>query len=172
MILYPKIYLKNVKKISIELLRENNIKALILDVDNTLIDVDKKMIEGAEEWCENLKKQGIKICILSNTSHEEKAKAVAEKLEIPYIHFAKKPFRRGFYRAKKLLEIEKNEEIGVVGDQLFTDIIGANRVKMVSILVQPLDNRDFWYTKIKRPLEEILIKRYIKKYGGKIDVYK
>lgn len=172
MILYPKVYLKNVKKINIELLREHNIKALILDVDNTLIDVDRKMIDGAEEWCSDLKKQGIKMCILSNTSHEEKAKSVAERLEIPYIHFARKPFKRGFYRAKKLLKIDKNEEIAVVGDQLFTDIIGANRVKMVPMLVQPLNERDFWYTKIKRPLEDIIIRRYIKKYGGEIDVYK
>ncbi len=162
MILYPKFYLKSVKEISIELLRNNNIKGLILDVDNTLIDVDRKLIQGAENWCEGLKNQGIKICILSNTSHEEKVKDVAEKLEIPYIHFAKKPFKRGFLRAKKLLEIEKDEQIGVVGDQLFTDIIGANRVKMVPILVQPVDKRDFWYTKIKRPIENIFIRRYIK----------
>ena len=162
MILYPKFYLKSVKEISIELLRNNNIKALILDVDNTLIDIDRKLIEGAEEWCEDLKKQGIKICILSNTNREEKVKDVATRLEIPYINFAKKPFKKGFYRAQKLLEIEKNEEIGVVGDQLFTDIIGANRMKMVPILVQPIDKRDFWYTKIKRPIENILIKRYIK----------
>ena len=162
MILYPKFYLKSVKEISIELLRNNNIKALILDVDNTLIDIDRNLIEGAEEWCESLKKQGIRICILSNTNREEKVKDVAKRLEIPYINFAKKPFKRGFYRAQKLLEIEKTEEIGVVGDQLFTDIIGANRVKMVPILVQPVDKRDFWYTKIKRPIENILIKRYIK----------
>lgn len=162
MILYPKFYLKSVKEISIELLRNNNIKGLILDVDNTLIDVDRKLLEGAEDWCKNLKNQGIRICILSNTNHEEKVKDVAKELEIPYIFFAKKPFKSGFYRAQKLLEIEKSEEIGVVGDQLFTDIIGANRVKMTPILVQPVDNRDFWYTKIKRPIEEIFIRRYIK----------
>ena len=162
MILYPKFYLKSVKEISIDLLRNNNIKGLILDVDNTLIDVDRNLIEGAEEWCQNLKKQGIRICILSNTNHEEKVKDVAKNLEIPYIYFAKKPFKRGFYRAKKLLEMEKNHEIGVVGDQLFTDVIGANRVKMVPILVQPVDKRDYWYTKVKRPIENIFIKRYIK----------
>ncbi len=167
MILYPKFYLKSIKDISIELLRDNKIKGLILDVDNTLIDVDRKIIEGAEEWCKNLKENGIKICILSNTSHEDKVIYVAKKLEIPYIHFAKKPCKSGFYKAKKLIEIDKNEQIGVVGDQLFTDVIGANRVKMVSILVQPVDKRDFWYTKIKRPVENLFIKRYEKKYGGK-----
>lgn len=170
-LLYPKFYLKNVKEIDIELLRNNNIKGLILDVDNTLIDVDKKLLEGADEWCKNLKDQGIKICILSNTSHKEKAQDVADKLEIPFINFAKKPFKKGFYQAKELLGLERAEEIAVVGDQLFTDILGANRVGMIPILVKPVDDRDLWHTKIKRPLENMLIKRYIKK-RRKIDVYK
>ena len=167
MILYPKYYLKNVKEINIELLRENSIKALILDVDNTLIDIDKKLLSGVEEWCKGLKKQGIKICILSNTNHKEKVQNVAEKLEIPFLNFAKKPAKGGFYRAQKLLEIENPEEIAVVGDQIFTDVIGANRVKMIPILVEPVDKRDYWYTKVKRPLERALIRRYVKKYGGK-----
>lgn len=167
MILYPQFYLKNVKEISIKLLRDNKIKGLILDVDNTLIDINRKIIDGAEEWCNNLKKHGIRICILSNTSNEEKAKDVAKKLEVPYIFFAKKPFKKGFYRAQKLLDIEKSREIAVVGDQLFTDIIGANRAKMVPILVQPVDKKDLWYTKIKRPIENIVIKRYIKSMGEK-----
>lgn len=162
MIVYPKFYLKNVKEISIELLRKNNIKGLILDVDNTLIDINKKILEGANTWCNNLKEQGIRMCILSNTSHEEKAKDVAKELEIPYIYFARKPFKKGFYRAQKLLEIENSKEIAVVGDQLFTDIIGANRVNMIPILVQPVDKKDLWYTKIKRPIENIFIRKYIK----------
>lgn len=162
MILYPKFYLKNVKEISIDLLRKNNIKGLILDVDNTLIDINRKILEGASVWCNNLKEQGIRMCILSNTSHEEKAKDVAKELEIPYIHFARKPFKKGFYRAQKLLEIKNSKEIAVVGDQLFTDIIGANRVDMIPILIQPVDKKDLWYTKIKRPIENIFIRKYIK----------
>ena len=161
--LYPKFYLKNVKEIEIELLRKNNIKGLVLDVDNTLIDIDKNLLDGVDKWCENLKNQGIKICILSNTSSKEKAQGVANKLGIPFIYFGKKPFKKGFFQAKELLEIEKVSEIAVVGDQLFTDILGANRVGMISILVEPVDNRDLWYTKIKRPIEEIFIKRYVKK---------
>ena len=53
--LYPNAYLKNVKEITIDFLNKNNIKALILDVDNTLIDFNKKMLDGVEEWCKNLK---------------------------------------------------------------------------------------------------------------------
>lgn len=161
MILYTKFYLDSVKQISIELLRKNNIKGLILDVDNTLIDVDKNLLDGAYEWCTGLKEQGIKICILSNTFDKIKAENVAKKLDIPYIFCAKKPLKMGFNKAKKILGIENTGEIAVVGDQLFTDIIGANRAKMIPILVKPVDGRDLWYTKIKRPIEEILIKRYV-----------
>ena len=61
----------------------------------------------------------------------------------------------------------KVEEIASVGDQIFTDVIGAKRCNMQSILVKPVDCRDFWYTKWKRPFENWLIKRYLKNYDGK-----
>jgi len=160
--IYPSLYLDSVKNINATLLKKNNLSGLILDVDNTLIDINRKILEGADTWCDNLKKQGIKMCILSNTNHEEKAKDVAKELEIPYIHFARKPFKKGFYRAQNLLEIKNSKEIAVVGDQLFTDIIGANRVKMIPILVQPVNKKDLWYTRIKRPIENIFIRKYIK----------
>ena len=74
MILYPNIYLNNVKEITIELLNKNNIKGILLDVDNTLIDFNLKMLEGSKEWCNTLKENHIKICILSNTNKIEKVK--------------------------------------------------------------------------------------------------
>ena len=159
--LYPNAYLKNVKEITIDFLNKNNIKALILDVDNTLIDFNKKMLDGVEEWCKNLKKQGIKLFIVSNSNKKTKVEMVAKKLELPYIHFATKPFKRGFRKAAKMLQ-EKNENIAVVGDQIFTDVIGANRCKMFSILVEPIEKKDLLVTKIKRPLENYIIKGYQK----------
>ncbi len=159
--LYPNAYLKNVKEITIDFLNKNSIKALILDVDNTLIDFNKKMLDGVEEWCKNLKKQGIKLFIVSNSNKKTKVEMVAKKLELPYIHFATKPFKRGFKKAAKMLQ-EKNENIAVVGDQIFTDVIGANRCKMFSILVEPIEKKDLLVTKIKRPLENYIIKKYQK----------
>lgn len=167
MILYPKAYLESVKQITIEFLKQNNIKALILDVDNTILDFDRKIPEGIKEWCEELKKQKIKFCILSNTNQKEKVKMVAEKLEIPYFYFGTKPLKRGFKKAIKLLE-EKEENIAAVGDQIFTDIIGSNRCKMFSILVKPLASKDILMTRIKRPLENYIIKRYQNKTKTKV----
>lgn len=161
MFLYPKLYLNNVREITIELLKKYQLKGLILDVDNTLIDYEKNMPEGTKEWAENLKRQGIRLCILSNSNHQEKVEKVAKILEIPYIHFAKKPLKSGFKRAKEILKLE-NEQMGVVGDQILTDVIGANRSKMFPILVKPIDEKDIFITKIKRPIEEFIIKKYQK----------
>lgn len=161
MILYPKLYLNSVTEISMEILEKHHLKGLILDVDNTLIDIDKNMPEGIPRWIENLKKQGISLCIVSNTNHKEKVEAVAKKLEIPYIYFAKKPLKGGLKKAKAILKLE-NEQIGVVGDQIMTDIIGANRSKMFPILVKPIDEKDIWITKIKRPIEQRIIEKYQK----------
>lgn len=162
MLLYPKEYLNNVKEITIDYLEKNNLKGLILDVDNTLIDYDKKMLEGVEEWCKDLKEKNIKFCIVSNSNKIKKIKVVAEKLSIPYIAFAKKPLKYGFIKAKKILELN-NENIAVVGDQIFTDIIGANKCKMHSILVKPIKEKDILITLIKRPIEKLIINKYLNK---------
>ena len=162
MILYPKAYFQSVKEITISFLKENKIKALILDVDNTILDFDKNIPEGVKEWCEDLKKQGIKMCILSNTNQKEKVRMVAEKLELPYFYFATKPLKRGFKKAIKELN-EKKENIAAVGDQIFTDVIGANHAKLYSILVKPIGQKDIFITRIKRPLENYVIQKYEKK---------
>lgn len=166
MLIYPKAYLNSVKEITIEFLKQNKIKALILDVDNTILDFDKNIPEGVEEWSKELKKQNIKFCILSNSNKKEKVKMVAEKLEIPYFYFATKPLKRGFKKAAKLLE-EKEENIAAVGDQIFTDVIGANRMHIFSILVKPIAQKDILITRIKRPLENFVIKRYIRSIKSK-----
>lgn len=162
MFLYPKAYLKSVTEITYSFLEENEIKALILDVDNTILDFDKKIPEGVEEWCQKLKAEGIKFCILSNSNKREKVKMVAQKLEMPYFYFGTKPLKRGFHKAMKELQ-EKNEHIAAVGDQIFTDIIGANRCKLFPILVEPIGEKDIFITRIKRPFENYIIKKYQEK---------
>lgn len=159
MILYPNALLNSVKDITIEFIQKHKIKALILDVDNTLIDYQKNIEESIIKWAKDLRGQGIKLYILSNTNNKEKVEMVAKKLEIPYINFAKKPLKSGFKKVQKELN-EKTENIAVVGDQIFTDVLGGNRCKMFTILVEPIDKKDFWYTKWKRPIENKIKKHY------------
>lgn len=159
--IYPKEYLNSVKDISIDFLKKHNIKGLILDVDNTLISLDKKMPEGVSSWAKEIKENGIKICILSNSNKMNKVESVAKIIEVPYIFFGKKPLKTGFLRAKEILKLN-NENIAVVGDQIFTDVIGANRCNMFSILVKPIEEKDYLITRIKRPIEKFIIKRFEK----------
>lgn len=161
MILYPKANFNNVREIDIKFLQKNNIKALILDVDNTLIDYDKNLEPETIKWAEKLRKQGIKLYILSNTNKKEKVKTVAEKLNIEYEYFAKKPLKSGFKKVQEKLQ-EQPENIGVVGDQIFTDVVGGNRCKMFTILVEPIAEKDIWITRLKRPIENAIKKKYMK----------
>ena len=167
----PNIYLKKVEDITIEMLIKNKIKLLILDIDNTLIDYYKNLSEEVVNWAKEMKGQGIKLYILSNTNNEEKVKKVAEKLGIQYKHFAMKPLKRGFKYVQKETNI-KPENIAVVGDQIFTDVLGGNRSQMFTILVEPIDDKkDYWYTAWKRPIENKIKNKYKTKEEKNKNVY-
>lgn len=169
--LYPNIYLKKVEDIKIETLIKNKIKLLILDVDNTLIDYYKNLSEEVVNWAKEMKGQGIKLYILSNTHNEEKVKTVAKKLNIQYKHFAMKPFKRGFKYVQKETNM-KPENIAVVGDQIFTDVLGGNRNNMFTILVDPIDDKkEYWYTAWKRPIENRIKNKYKTKEEKNNNVY-
>ena len=169
--LYPKLYLKKVQDITIEMLIKNKIKLLILDVDNTLIDYYKNITEEVINWTKEMKGQGIKLYILSNTNDKKKAEEVAKKIDVKYKHFGMKPLKKGFKYIEKQTNI-KPENIAVVGDQIFTDILGGNRCKMYTILVDPIDNKkDYWYTAWKRPIENKIKKKYKTKEEKNKNVY-
>lgn len=168
--IYPKELLNKVEEITIEFIKKNKLKALILDVDNTLIDYYKTLSEEKVKWAKDLKGQGVKLYILSNTNKKEKVEKVANKLEIPYKLFAKKPCKKGFLEIQKELNL-KPEEIGVVGDQIFTDIIGGNRCNMFTILVEPVDKKDLLITAWKRPIEEKIKNKFKKTKEKNKDVF-
>ena len=166
MLFYPDFYCDNVRDVKLEFLKQNNIKGIILDVDNTLIDYYRQFENGTIEWVQELKDAGIKLCIVSNSNKHEKVKSVAEKLDVPYFHFAKKPFKSGFLKAKKQMGLDA-QNIAAIGDQIMTDVVGSNRCKMFSILVKPIKEKDLLITRIKRPLESWIIKSYLKKINDK-----
>lgn len=78
MIFYPKSYFKNILEIDMNFIEKNNIKAILLDIDNTMIDTDNNILEGLEDWVEEAKKHGIKFCILSNTNKKKKAEKMSK----------------------------------------------------------------------------------------------
>lgn len=162
MIFYPKSYFNKIVDIDVNFFIEKNIKAVLLDIDNTILDKRHNMVQGLEDWVKTLKENDIKICILSNTNKKKKAQNLSDKLDVPFIYFAKKPLKFGFKKAKKILEIEDNKTIAVIGDQVLTDVFGANRCKMYSTLVKPLKKEDIFVTKINRLIEKQILKSYFK----------
>ncbi len=164
MSIYPRCYFNKITDIGIETFKDNGIEAIILDVDNTLLDFDLNVVEGLEEWFRVLSENNIKALIVSNSNKTDKIEKVASLLNIEYIKFALKPLKTGLKKAQKKLGIE-NQKIAVIGDQIFTDVIGANRCKMFSILVKPLNEKDLWMTRFKRPIENFVIKKYLKSRG-------
>ena len=169
--IYPNLYYKKVEEITIETLLKNKIKLLILDVDNTLIDYYKNLSEEVKQWAKEMRGQGIKLYILSNTNSKEKVENVAKVLQIPYKHFAMKPLKRGFKYIEKETNI-KPQNIAVVGDQIFTDVLGGNRCNMFTVLVDPIDDKkDYWYTAWKRPIENKIKNNYKAKEEKNKNVY-
>ena len=159
MLLTPNMQVRKITDITIEMLRKNNIKGMILDVDNTLIDLDRVPLEGIKEWMDNMKNEGIKFCIASNSLKKDKIEKVAKMLDIPYVHFSAKPTKIGLKKAKQILGIENSENIAEVGDQLFTDVLGTNRMKMFSILTEPLCEEKVKINNLKRKLEKRVLRR-------------
>lgn len=159
MLLTPNMQVRKITDITIEILKENNIKGMILDVDNTLIDLDRVPLEGIKEWIDNMKNEGIKFCIASNSLKKDKIEKVAKMLDIPYVHFSAKPTKIGLKKAKQILGIENSKNIAEVGDQLFTDVLGTNRMKMFSILTEPLCEEKVKINNLKRKLERRVLRR-------------
>ncbi len=158
--LKPTLYLKGFEQLTPALLRELGIRALLLDVDNTLSDGHGLPIApSVQEHLDTLKAEGFLLCILSNNG-EERVGAFAEPLGVFYIAHAKKPSSEGVLRALSMLQVEASETI-LVGDQLFTDIWGGNRAGIRTALVQPRGGAEPWYILLKRALERPFIHRIL-----------
>lgn len=156
--LFPDKHVKKVEDISYDELKKKNIKAILLDIDNTIINYEREIKETVVEWINKSKNYNIEICLLSNNT-QKKVEEIANKLNVKYVYSSGKPAKKGYCRAMKLLNV-KNTEIAVIGDQIFTDVYGGNRLNMHTILVEPIEVKDIWITKIKRPLENLVLTKY------------
>jgi len=155
--LFPDKYMKKIEDIDLSELSQLGIKGMIIDIDNTLIDYHKNMRKSTVEWINNAKKQ-FEIYLVSNNTKQHVSE-IAKKLSLNYIYSANKPRRKGYIEALKQMKL-KNVEIVVIGDQVFTDVYGGNRLNMFTILVEQIAIKDIWITKIKRPIEKYVLRRY------------
>lgn len=156
--LKPNLMIDCIYDIDFEKLKKNNIKGLLIDVDNTLVEWDEKKADPKLiQWFYKAKEEGIALCLISNNT-KERVVEFTEDIDTPAIHQALKPFTKSFYKGVEILQLEK-EQVAVVGDQIFTDVLGGNRAGLFTILVKPIPGKEFWWTSIVRRLERIVLKK-------------
>ncbi len=158
MIFRPMYAFVSVTDISIDFLNSKNIKGLILDLDNTLTTHNNPIpAEKVTDWIEDMKKSGIKMMIVSNNS-SERVTPFAKNLGLDFVSKGRKPLTYGFSRAQKLIDIPfKN--IAIVGDQIFTDIVGANVKRVQTIYVKPIQLENTLFFKFKRAMEKPFLRK-------------
>ncbi|HRK21102.1 MAG TPA: YqeG family HAD IIIA-type phosphatase [Fimbriimonadaceae bacterium] len=138
------------------ILAKNGKKLLLLDVDNTLLPWRSETIPPSSfEWVEAAKRAGLKLCILSNTRHPARLDRIAKRVDVPYLTGKFKPSPSMYRQALKQFSVSPQEAV-MIGDQLFTDILGANRSGIEAIWVRPMTGRDFVGTKLSRLGERIV----------------
>lgn len=162
-ILRPAEYRQSIFEIDLARLKHMGKRAIILDLDNTLVRWnDPDPTPGLLTWLDQVKAKGFQPCIVSNNSGP-RVSEFAAKVGIPFIPKATKPRRKGFVEAMERLGVTPAETV-VVGDQIFTDVLGGNRSGAYTILVVPIDPREFIGTRLVRQVERRVL-RYLDRKG-------
>jgi HAD superfamily phosphatase (TIGR01668 family) len=159
----PTWMLDAIYRLTPEQLNKQGIKAVLTDLDNTLIAWNNP--DGTvelHEWLKEMTAAGIPVLIVSNNSAERIAR-VANPLQLDFVSRALKPLTRGLHEATTKLALSKDEVV-MVGDQLLTDVWAANNYGIRSILVKPLIETDQWNTKINRFFEKGVKKSMLAKH--------
>ncbi len=158
-ILVPDHYYKNIFEIDLQKLKDDNIKGIICDIDNTIVPYEKKeVMNDVLDWFQTLKKMNFKVCLVSN-GREKRVKFFRKELNLPALGQAVKPSKKAFKKAlNHILKLDKSET-AVIGDQIFTDVLGGNRAGLKTILVDPMGEKEFFVTKFVRFIESLVFKR-------------
>lgn len=159
----PDAYVASIFKIDYQALKRQGIKTLFFDLDNTIIGYDEAVLNDQQvAFLKDLKKD-FKLLVLSNTNQKRVSSAI-KALDVDYVYHAKKPLKWGFKKALKMANAEKSETV-IIGDQLMTDIYGANRFGIKGILVQSVKRKsDRKITQFNRKIEKIVLRK-IKKHA-------
>lgn len=158
MLFKPTFWLKSVLQIDEEFLRKNNVSALVLDLDNTLsMHGNPAAEEGVTDWLDEMRALGIKMRVVSNNTNRRVA-PLAAKLGLEFTANGAKPLTFGISRAMKAMGSNKDNTL-VVGDQIFTDIMGGNLKGVRTVLVEPFHLEKTWTFRLKRKLESVVFHR-------------
>lgn len=146
-------------EIDIDGLLLRGIRGLLLDLDNTIVAWDQHDVEHqVQEWIHQAKASALSLCLVTNAKSDRVERAI-KPLGIPYVALARKPMLRGFRKAMHMLGTAPNET-AMVGDQIFTDVLGANLLGVYSILIELPDPKEQWWMKGTRRLEKWVKKKH------------
>jgi len=160
-VFHPKKYFENITQISPKWLEKQSIKGILTDLDDTLVPYDVPLpTDELINWFKTLHENGIKILIISNNG-ESRVQAFCNCLNVKYIHKAGKPKKKAFLKGLELLDLP-SENVVFIGDQLFTDIYGANKMQIKSIAVKSLSSRSGLLVDIKRCIEKPIWRSFFK----------
>lgn len=157
-LLQPDLAVDSIFHIDMNALKKQGIDYLLIDMDNTITEWNNHNLpERAIRWFASLEQYGLQACLVSNNT-EDRVSRVGNLLGIPAISKAQKPRSKAFKRAMQILGATTTNT-AMIGDQIFTDVLGGNRLGLYTILVLPVSTKEFIGTKFARMLERIILKR-------------
>ncbi|MBR5376884.1 MAG: YqeG family HAD IIIA-type phosphatase [Lachnospiraceae bacterium] len=156
--LYPTVRTGSAYTIDYEKLYKLGIRGIIFDIDNTLVPHDAPADERSCDLIRRIHEAGIKTIILSNNG-QKRVKSFADAVGCSYIFKAAKPKKEGFLLSMKRMETGRKSTI-LIGDQLFTDVLGASGAGIRSILVRRISFHERYYIHLKRILEYVILLFY------------
>ncbi len=162
---------RDIFSINYDSLYEVGKRVLLFDVDNTIIPYDESLPDQrVKALFDMIKDKGFFVVLISNNNASRIA-PFAKALDLPYVAMAKKPLKRGFKRALQTIEIPYDlREVLLVGDQLMTDVYGASRLGVSTILVTPIKRKsEKWYTKINRRIETKMLEKIKREYPSQYE---
>ena len=154
--LTPDLYLRSVHDIDLDALRAEGVRTLLMDLDNTLLPRDGTTVPDAlVAWATSLRESDISVVLVSNNWHE-RVHSVAEELGFKLVAKAVKPLPFAFLRALSLAGVTRRQA-AIVGDQMFTDVLGGKLLGIKTIMVLPLSTSDLPHTLLLRHIEKVLL---------------
>lgn len=160
---YPSEYYTSTYVIDFENLYRKGYRGILFDIDNTLVPHNAPADEQAISLINHLKALGFQICLVSNNK-EPRVADFNRRLKVNYIFKAGKPLKKGYRKAMEKIGTDVTNTI-FIGDQLFTDLWGANAAGIKSILVQPINKREEIQIILKRIPEKLILFFYLRKHN-------
>jgi len=148
--------------VDLDELWQKGYRGIILDIDNTLLPwAGDTLDQDTITWVKRAREMGFRLCLTSNAL-KDRVERIAAALDVPAVASAVKPRKKPFRQALRLLRTQPRETV-VIGDQMFTDILGGNRMALYTILIDPVATEELKATKMMRRIERRIIRRLSRK---------